>query len=119
MFKYKFLFTTLFLFALTTASAQVPELEEYDYVIVPNQFGFQKEAGEYDLNALLVFLLRKYDFDAYLNTAETPKDMNINGCNTLYAEAETSGFLAFKTQINLKDCRGRTVFQFPEGKRKK
>lgn len=116
MFKYKVVFLLAFLFTATVSHAQVEELEGYDYVIVPSQFGFQKSAGEHDLNSFMVFLFRKYGFNAYLNTAETPGSMNVNGCNTLYADVETSGFLTFKTQINLKDCKGKIVFQLPEGR---
>jgi len=104
------------LISLTSVSAQ--ELKDYKYIVIPQKFEFQDEAGQYELNALTRFLFIKYGFDAYLENEQLPDDLNASGCNTLYARADISGFLSTKALISLVNCRGKEVFVLPEGKSK-
>lgn len=109
----------LLVFALLNViGLQAQELGDYKYIVVPQRFDFQKEAGEYDLNALTRFLFIKYGFDAYLENEEMPADINESGCNTLYARADVTGFLSTKATVKLVNCRGQEVFTLPEGKSK-
>ncbi len=109
----------LLVFALLSViGLQAQELGDYKYIVVPQRFDFQKEAGEYDLNALTRFLFIKYGFDAYMENEEMPADINESGCNTLYARADVTGFLSTKAVIKLVNCRGQEVFTLPEGKSK-
>ncbi|RXG12492.1 hypothetical protein DSM02_3869 [Leeuwenhoekiella polynyae] len=103
---------------LGVVSLSAQELGDYKYIVVPQKFEFQDEAGEYDVNALTRFLFIKYGFDAYMENEELPADLNENGCNTLYARATVSGFLSIKALISLVNCRGKEVFVLPEGKSK-
>ncbi len=103
---------------LSVIGLQAQELGDYKYIVVPQRFDFQKEAGEYDLNALTRFLFIKYGFDAYMENEEMPADINESGCNTLYARADVTGFLSTKAVIKLVNCRGQEVFTLPEGKSK-
>ncbi|MGO4912243.1 hypothetical protein [Leeuwenhoekiella sp. W20_SRS_FM14] len=99
-------------------SMSAQELQDYKYIVIPQKFEFQNEAGEYDLNALTRFLFIKYGFNAYLENEELPSDLNTSGCNTLYARADVSGFLSTNAAISLVNCRGKEVFALPEGKSK-
>lgn len=109
----------LLVFALLNViGLQAQELGDYKYIVVPQRFDFQKEAGEYDLNALTRFLFIKYGFDAYMENEEMPADINESGCNTLYARADVTGFLSTKATVKLVNCRGQEVFTLPEGKSK-
>lgn len=103
---------------LGAVSLSAQELGDYKYIVVPQKFEFQDEAGQYDVNALTRFLFIKYGFDAYLENEELPADLNQAGCNTLYARATISGFLSTKALISLVNCRGKEVFVLPEGKSK-
>lgn len=94
------------------------ELADYKYIIVPQKFEFQDEEGEYELNGLTRFLFIKYGFNAYLENEALPADLNVSGCNTLYARADVSGFLSTNAAITLVNCRGKEVFALPEGKSK-
>lgn len=100
------------------AGLQAQDLKDYKYIVVPQKFDFQDEAGQYDLNALTRFLFIKWGFDAYLENEELPADLNASGCNTLYARADVSGFLSTKANIILVNCKGQEVFELPEGKSK-
>ena len=103
---------------ISVLGLQAQEIGDYKYIVVPQKFDFQKEAGEYDLNALTRFLFIKWGFDAYMENEEMPSDINESGCNTLYARADVNGFLATKATLKLVNCRGQEVFVLPEGKSK-
>lgn len=116
MMKKNLILAVALLLGAVSLSAQ--ELGDYKYIVVPQKFEFQDEAGQYDVNALTRFLFIKYGFDAYLENEELPADLNQAGCNTLYARATISGFLSTKALISLVNCRGKEVFVLPEGKSK-
>ncbi|MGB3775837.1 MAG: hypothetical protein WA951_11325 [Leeuwenhoekiella sp.] len=97
---------------------QAQDLSGYKYIIVPQQFSFQKEPNQYKVNRLAIFLFKKYGFDAYLAGENLPPDANANGCNTLNMEAEAGGFLGTHLTYTLSNCRGEVVYTSPEGKSK-
>jgi len=97
---------------------QAQDLSAYKYVIVPQQFSFQKEPNQYNVNRLTKFLFKKYGFDAYLVGETLPPDANANGCNTLNMEADAGGFLGTNLTYTLANCRGELVYTSPEGKSK-
>ncbi|MFI8379298.1 hypothetical protein [Leeuwenhoekiella sp. NPDC079379] len=108
----------LVLMIICGLSISAQELQDYKYIVIPQKFEFQNEAGEYDLNALTRFLFIKYGFNAFLENEELPSDLNASGCNALYARADVSGFLSTNAAITLVNCRGKEVFALPEGKSK-
>ncbi|MEH6657396.1 MAG: hypothetical protein V7705_06740 [Leeuwenhoekiella marinoflava] len=116
MMKKNLILALALLLGVISLSAQ--ELGDYKYIVVPQKFEFQDEAGQYDVNALTRFLFIKYGFNAYMENEELPSDLNQSGCNTLYARATISGFLSTKALISLVNCRGKEVFVLPEGKSK-
>jgi len=103
---------------LLTLHMQAQDLSAYKYIIIPQQFSFQKEANQYKVNNLTKFLFKKYGFDAYLAGEMLPSDANANGCNTLNMEAEAGGFLGTNLTYTLANCRGEVVYTSPEGKSK-
>lgn len=109
------------LFALALMMAlhlNAQDLSSYKYVIVPAQFSFQKDPGQYKVNNLTKFLFQKYGFDAFLSSEVLPPDLNANGCNTLYMTADAGGFLGTNLTYTLANCRGEIVYTSPEGKSK-
>ncbi|WP_442846485.1 hypothetical protein [Leeuwenhoekiella sp. H156] len=108
----------LILMTVAFTGLKAQDVKDYKYVVVPQKFDFQDEAGQYDLNALARFLFIKWGFDAYLENEELPADLNASGCNTLYTRADVGGFLTTKANIKLVNCKGQTVFEIPEGKSK-
>ncbi len=103
---------------LFTLHVQAQDLSEYKYIIIPQQFSFQKEPNQYKINNLTKFLFKKYGFDAYISGEMLPSDANANGCNTLNMEAEAGGFLGTNLTYTLANCRGEVVYTSPEGKSK-
>lgn len=103
---------------LITLHVQGQDLSAYKYIIIPQQFSFQKNPNQYKVNDLTKFLFKKYGFDAYIVGEMLPSDANANGCNTLNMEAEASGFLGTNLIYTLANCRGEVVYTSPEGKSK-
>ena len=103
---------------LLTLHVQAQDLSEYKYIIIPQQFSFQKAPNQYKINDLTKFLFKKYGFDAYISGEMLPPDANSNGCNTLNMEAEAGGFLGTNLTYTLANCRGEVVYTSPEGKSK-
>ena len=114
----KRIFSLVILVLIGINGLNAQDLKDYKYIVVPQKFDFQDEAGEYDLNALTRFLFIKWGFDAYLENEEMPADLNASGCNTLYTRADVGGFLTTKATITLVNCKGQEVFKLPEGKSK-
>ena len=115
MIKYIFIFAIAVLMAPQVIAQ---DLSDYKYIIVPAQFNFQKEPGQYKVNDLTKFLFQKYGFDAYLSSEQLPQDLNVNGCNTLYMAVDSGGFLGTHLNYTLADCRGQVVYTSPEGNSK-
>ncbi|MFK8270214.1 hypothetical protein [Capnocytophaga stomatis] len=86
------------------------------YVMLPNQFEFQKKANDFQLNSLTKFLLEKENFKVFLEN-ETPEEIIKNPCNYLKANVlNTSGMFITKLQLILTDCKGKQVFASEIGK---
>jgi hypothetical protein len=85
-------------------------INDYKYVIVPNQYGFLKEKDQYQLNSLTKFLFNKYGYIAFMQEDELPDDLNGNRCLALYVNTENEkGLFKTKLKINLNDCNGNLV----------
>lgn len=103
---------------LVTASLAQQSINDYSYVVVPKQFGFQKSAGEYNLNALAEFLFKKYGFDAYLE-GEVPNALMSKPCEGLRANVvNESGMFITKVKVTLTNCSNTVLFESKEGKSK-
>ncbi len=117
------LFLGVFIFFCTSLQLQaqndIEKLNDYKYVIIPLQFGFQDEDNQYMVNSKLKYLLNQYGFDTYMDVEDGPLDLEMNSCLALHAElkSDAEGFLAMQTKLRLllKDCRNRVVFESEEG----
>ena len=86
-------------------------LNDYKYIIVPEQYSFFKTPNKYRLNELGKFLFNKYGFTAFLTNENFPDDLKNNSCLALRTEVEKqSSLFTTKLKIILKDCKGETVF---------
>lgn len=106
-----FLFITTFLFT----NAQDVALNHYKYIIVNNQYEFQKDANEYSFNELVVFELKKHNITAFRNSEVLPVDMNRGECNALQLKIDKSGTLRIYMVVQLVDCTGTVVFTSKKG----
>ncbi|UAB74422.1 hypothetical protein [Mesoflavibacter sp. SCSIO 43206] len=108
----------LFIFAVlfsTSLSAQ-NQLNNYKYIVVPNQFKFQKEPGQYRVNGLTKFLLEKQNFTVLLEGDTLPEDAIQNNCLVLKTTAiDDSSMFKTKLKFQFKDCQGKVVYTTEEG----
>ncbi|MDT0558399.1 hypothetical protein RM697_07065 [Ichthyenterobacterium sp. W332] len=109
----KFLKATVLIYVLSLCvsfTTQAQELNNYKYIIVPNQFEFTKGKDKYQLNSLTKFLFNKNGYTAFLEDEDLPKDLKDNRCLALRAEAKkVKGFLKNKIQIELIDCNRNLI----------
>ena len=105
----KIVFTTLFVIMSYFGHAQ-KNLNDYKYIIIPQQFEFSKSDDQFQLNSLTKFLFNKYGYEAYF-IDELPEDLKLNRCLGLIAEASNDEGNLFKTkvEITLKDCYGAII----------
>ena len=104
-----YILVLLFFVSYATSFSQ-KSINDYKYIIIPNQFEFLKEADQYQINSLTKFLFNKYGYTAFLNNEELPQDLRFNECLALKADVvKESGFLKTKLRIDLKDCNGTVI----------
>lgn len=100
---------------LCAVSGFAQDINSYKYVVVPNRFELQREAGEYNLNSLVAMMFEKKGFTVYRGE-ELPDEFIMNRCKALYADLEKqSNMLTTGVIIKLKDCKGKEVFTSEKG----
>lgn len=118
MNKFKAIFCLVFVINFSTVFAQ-KSVDSYKYVIVPEQFEFQKTPDQYQLNSLTVFLLEKAGFTALSSSDTFPEDLAKDPCLALRGLVRNySNLLTTKVSVVLVDCFNNTVFETPEAKSK-
>jgi len=108
----------VFLFSTTSLFAQ-KDINSYKYIIVPNQYEFQKSEDQYQLNSLVKFLFEKDGFNVMSTSSPFPEELAKSPCMGLKAVVKNeSGMLTTKVKIDLVDCYNSVVFSTEEGKSK-
>jgi hypothetical protein len=106
----KALYIFLFLFVVHFNSFSQSSVNDYKYIIVPNQYEFLNEQDKYQINSLTKFLFNKYGYTAYMQDEEFPEDLSVNRCLGLMTDVvKENAFLKVKLRIDLKDCNGNVV----------
>lgn len=96
------------------------QLNNYKYIVVPNQFEFQKEPGQYRVNGLTKFLLEKQNFTVLMEDEDLPADAAKNNCLVLKTKAiEDSGMFKTNLKFQFVDCQGKVVYTTQEGESRK
>lgn len=99
----------------SNAISQNTNLNDYSYVVVPEQFDFLNGRDQFQINSMTQFYLEKNGFNAYMADSAP----NANRCDGLYANVEQlSTILGTKLQVVLKDCNDNEVYRSQEGKSK-
>lgn len=105
----------LLVFGLFTFLSFAQNINQYEFVIVPTQFGFQKNENEYRLNTLAKFRLQEYGFTAFY-TSEKPYISYEERCSYLKMNViSESGMFVTKFYIEFKDCNDKLVFKSVTG----
>lgn len=111
----------LFLFTLIVSKSVFAQktINDYKYIVVPNQFEFVKSPDKYRTSSLTKFLFNKHGFTAFLSDEMLPEDLQENRCLALTADVkDASGMFTTKNIIELKDCGNRIIYTSTEGKSK-
>ncbi|MBE8721251.1 hypothetical protein C4F40_11000 [Sphingobacterium sp. Ka21] len=104
------IFTTLSGYAQNT-------INNYKYVLVPEQYSFFKEVNQYNLNSLTKTFLEQKGFTVYFDDINLPAEIANNKCKALNADlAEKKGLFTTTLTLTLTDCQGNVVFKGKEGK---
>ena len=112
----KNLVAILLLFAMSLSLNAQRKIGDYTYIVVPEQFSFQKGKDKYRLNTLARYELKNYGYSA-LFLQELPED--VKRCDALWLEGEGKvGFPWTKVKLYVKDCNGFTLFETKEGRSK-
>ena len=113
--KYIKYIITVMLFSVQLTGAQ-KTIHNYAYVIIPEQFSFQKSANQYQLNALVKFLLEKEDVVCFMDNEKIPQKYLMIDCGGLKLKYHKEANM-FKTKLwfELLDCGNEVVFTSEEG----
>ena len=114
----KILFTLLLGVTICMQSQQ-SKLENYQYIIVPNQFDFVNTVDAYQTSSLTKFLLQKNGFPVYLSNETIPDSLSENKCAALIVTIkDDSSMLQTKSYFEAKDCFGKVIYTSGVGKSK-
>ena len=95
---------------------QEKKVNNYKFIVVPDQFVFLKQKDEYKTSSLTKFLLKKNGFTVVLNSDQYPKDLIDNPCSGLKALVlDKSSMFKLKVIIELRDCSNRLLYTSDEG----
>lgn len=109
--KKTFFIVTLILVFTTVSFAQKNNINGYKYILVPNQYEFQKSEDAYQVNSLTKFLFNRAGFTVFMTDDKIPAEMANNACMALKAiVVNNSGLLSTKMQIKLVDCYNNIVY---------
>jgi hypothetical protein len=101
----------ILVFSFLSIFSQEKNINNYKYIIVPNQYQFQKSKDSYQANSLTKFLFNKYGFIALMSFEKFPEDLVRNRCLALTAILNNNSKMFF-TEMNydLVDCNNSIVF---------
>ncbi|MFT4801876.1 MAG: hypothetical protein ACI93N_001651 [Flavobacteriaceae bacterium] len=95
---------------------QEKKVNNYKFIVVPEQFNFLKQKDEYKTSSLTKFLLKKNGFTVVLNSEQYPKDLRDNPCSGLKAIVlDKSSMFKVKVIIELRDCSNKILYTSDEG----
>src|SRR5690606_22153328 len=104
----------LFIFFVFNGFSQ-KSLSDYAYVLVPQQFEFQKGIDQYQVNTLLRHLFREAGF----NPIYEVEVKGLPRCDGLYADLIiNSNFINTTIAVALKDCNNDVIYLSEPGSSK-
>lgn len=114
----KSIFSTLVLIlCFSTLFSQ--SLDSYKYILIPNQYEFQRSADQYQINSLVKFLFNRAGYEAFLTSDELPQDLRNDHCLAAKAFIEVKpSMLSVKTSVRLEDCFGKPILVTKEARSK-
>lgn len=106
----------LLLFVASYSFSQ--SVNDYQAVIIPMKYDFQKSENQYRMQTMTKFNLEKAGFTGFYSNAVVPVQLT-DRCSLLYLDVvEEKAFLATKLTIVFKDCYGNVIFKSASGRSK-
>lgn len=113
----KIIITFVLLVSINGLFAQ-KSVNNYKYIIVPDQYDFLKTKDQYQLNSLTKFLFDRAGFISYLNDNK-PVEVIKNNCSSLNVRlVNESSMFTTKLKIELIDCYNAKIFETQTAKSK-
>ena len=95
---------------------QEKNVNNYKFIVVPDQFDFLKQKDEYKTSSLTKFLLKQNGFIVVLNSEQYPKELRDNPCSGLNAlVVDKSSMFKVKVVIEFRNCSNRLLYTSEEG----
>lgn len=92
-------------------------LNDYNMVIIPARFDFQKQDNQYRINSTIKSFLMQKGFEAYLSSDNLPEGFIDYNCNKLFIGVkEKSNMFTTELQVEFKDCRDKVLYITDIGK---
>lgn len=105
-------------FSLFSMISFAHRIDEYEYVIIPTKFDFQRSANEYKLNELLKEQMEEFGFKAFYSDDNVVVNAS-DPCLFLTANVKNvSNIFLFKLMIEFMDCNNAVVYQAEIGSSK-
>lgn len=112
-----FFLTIVLAMSFSTLFSQ--SLDSYKYILIPNQYEFQRGQDQYQVNSLVKFLFNRAGYSAFLVSDELPQDLRNNNCLAAKAFVDViPSMLSVKTVVRLEDCFGKTILVTKEARSK-
>ncbi len=109
----KKLFILVFSFFYFVSFSQ--SINNYEFVIVPTKFEFQRSENEYNLSTILKFRLEEYGFKAFYSNDQVNLNMK-DKCLFLNANVVSETNMLFvKLYVEFKDCNNKIIYKTPIG----
>jgi hypothetical protein len=114
----KSIFLTIVI-SMCFSSLFAQSLDSYKYVLVPDNYEFQRSPDQYQVNSLVKFLFNRAGYTAFLVSDELPEDLKNDNCLAANAIVEViPSMLSVKTVVRLEDCFGKTILVTKEARSK-
>lgn len=88
-------------------------INNYKYIIVPQQYEFSTEKDQYRINTLTRVLFKGEGFIVYYDLEDLPEDLREDNCLGLYLDLKKikGGIFTTKMKFVLKNCFGKTILE--------
>ena len=116
----KNLLIALFLIASNYITiGQEKEIQNYEFIIVPERFSFLKQNDQHQTSSLTKFLLKKNGFTVLLDSEVYPTALKNDLCNALTAVlVDKSSLFKTKLIIEFKNCYNKVLYTTEVGSSK-
>ena len=105
----------LIVFSLFTIASFSQSVNNYEFVMVPTKFDFQRDENQYRLSTLLKFRLEEYGFKAFYTSEKLSTNFN-DRCLYLNTNVvDESSLFMTKLYIEFKDCNNTVIFKSAMG----